>query len=62
MLIFRLPDVQEKSAPGTTLTPVTNAAVGELIPVFPNGNVVAAATDEEDSISVPSFSEVRYYF
>lgn len=56
----RLPDVQDdkKSAPGATLTPVTNAAVGELIPVFPNGNVVTAATDEEDSISVPSYSEV----
>jgi hypothetical protein len=47
-----------KSAAGATLTPVSNAAVGELIPVFPNGNIVTAATDEEDSISVPSYSEV----
>jgi len=60
----RLPEVQDgnKSAAGATLTPVSNAAVGELIPVFPNGNIITAATDEEDSISVPSYSEVCISF
>ncbi|XP_059482637.1 sorting nexin-29 [Neocloeon triangulifer] len=53
----QLPAESSGKNQGATLTPVTNAGVGELIPVFPNGNIAAAATDEEDSISVPSYSE-----
>ncbi|CAB3386087.1 Hypothetical predicted protein [Cloeon dipterum] len=53
----RLPEVNLSKDHNATLTPVTNAAIGELIPVFPNNCAGAAATDEEDSISVPSYSE-----
>lgn len=37
-----------------TLTPVNNVSVGELIPV----SVTDEAHSEEDSLSVPSYSEV----
>jgi hypothetical protein len=43
---------------GATLTPVSNLAVGELIPVFPGSCIAMTTTDEEDSLSVPSYSEV----
>jgi hypothetical protein len=37
-----------------TLTPVNNMSVGELIPV----SITDEAQSEEDSLSVPSYSEV----
>jgi hypothetical protein len=40
--------------PVQTLTPVNNVSVGELIPV----SIADEAHSEEDSLSVPSYSEV----
>jgi hypothetical protein len=40
--------------PVQTLTPVNNVSVGELIPV----SITDEAHSEEDSVSVPSYSEV----
>ena len=41
--------------PVQTLTPVNNVSVGELIPV----SITDEAHSEEDSLSVPSYSEVK---